>query len=58
MLIREYLSEKHESLRMFSDGQLIGESVNEDDFRREFGLIKKGDCCISNCELFRRAKKS
>ena len=37
--IREYLSEKRRKLRIFSIGQVIGESVYEDDFRREFGPI-------------------
>jgi hypothetical protein len=37
--IREYLSEKRRKLRMVSIGQVIGESVYKDDFRREFGPI-------------------
>ena len=37
--IREYLSEKRRKLRIYSIGQAIGESVYEDDFRREFGPI-------------------
>jgi len=37
--IREYLTEKIGNLRIFSIGQVIGESVYEDDFRREFGHI-------------------
>ena len=32
--IREYLSESLPELRMFSVGQVIGESVYEDDFRK------------------------
>ena len=38
--IREYLSEKRRKLRIYSIGQVIGESVYEDDFRREFGPIE------------------
>jgi uncharacterized iron-regulated protein len=38
--IREYLSEKRGGLRMVSIGQVIGKSVYEDDFRREFGQIE------------------
>ena len=37
--IREYLSEKRSNLRIYSIGQIIGESVYEDDFRREFGRL-------------------
>jgi len=37
--IRRYLSKKRRNLRFFSIGQVIGESVYEDDFRREFGKI-------------------
>jgi hypothetical protein len=40
MSIREYLSEKHRKLRIFSIGQVIGKTVYEDDFRREFGQIE------------------
>jgi hypothetical protein len=35
--IWEYLSEKRSNLRIFSIGQIIGESVYEDDFRFRFG---------------------
>ena len=35
--IREYLSEKRSNLRIFSIGQIIGDSVYEDDFRDKFG---------------------
>ena len=34
--IRQYLSKNRRKLRMVSIGQVIGESVYEDDFRREF----------------------
>jgi hypothetical protein len=37
--IREYLSETRRKLHILSIGQVIGESVYEDDFRREFGHI-------------------
>ena len=37
--IQEYLSGKRRKLRVYSIGQVIGESVYEDDFRREFGPI-------------------
>ena len=37
--IRQYLSKKRRKLRMASIGQVIGESVHEGDFRREFGHI-------------------
>jgi len=37
--IRQYLSEKDNNLRIFSVGQVVGESVYADDFRREFGHI-------------------
>jgi hypothetical protein len=37
--IREYLSEKRSNLRIYSIGQIIGDSVYEDDFRREFGRL-------------------
>jgi len=37
--IREYLSEKRRKLRIFSIGQIIGDSVYKDDFRREFGRL-------------------
>jgi hypothetical protein len=35
--IREYLSEKHSNLRIFSIGQIIGDSVYECDFKKKFG---------------------
>jgi len=38
--IREYLSEKRRKLRIFSIGQIIGDSVYEDDFREKFGPIE------------------
>jgi len=38
--IREYLIEKRRKLRIFSIGQVIGESVYEDDFRQDFGYIE------------------
>ncbi len=38
--IREYLSEKRSNLRIFSIGQVIGDSVYEDDFRLEFESIE------------------
>ena len=38
--IREYLSEKRRKLRMVSIGQVIGDSVYEDDFRRRFGPVE------------------
>jgi hypothetical protein len=38
--IREYLSEKRRKLRMVSVGQVIGDSVYEDDFRRRFGPVE------------------
>jgi hypothetical protein len=38
--IREYLSKKRRKLRLFSIGQVISESVYEDDFRERFGSIK------------------
>ena len=38
--IREYLSEKRSNLRIYSIGQIIGESVYEDDFRERFGPIE------------------
>jgi hypothetical protein len=37
--IRQYLSKKRRNMRTASIGQVIGESVYEDDFRREFGHI-------------------
>jgi hypothetical protein len=37
--IREYLTGKRRKLRVASIGQVIGESVYEDDFRREFGHV-------------------
>jgi len=37
--IRQYLTDRCRKLRMVSIGQVIGESVYEDDFRREFGHI-------------------
>ena len=37
--VREYLSEKRRKLRIFSIGQIIGDSVYKDDFRREFGRL-------------------
>jgi len=37
--IREFLYELNPNLSIFSIGQIIGESVYEDDFRREFGHI-------------------
>ena len=39
--IREYLSEKCRKLRIYSIGQIIGESVYEDDFRERFGPIEE-----------------
>lgn len=38
--IREYLTDRCSKLRMVSIGQVIRESVYEDDFRREFGPIE------------------
>jgi hypothetical protein len=38
--IREYLSEKRRKLRIFSIGQIIGDSVYKDDFRERFGPIE------------------
>jgi len=38
--IRQYSSKTVCGLRIFSIGQVIGESVYEDDFRREFGHIE------------------
>jgi len=38
--IRQYLSEKRRKLRFFSIGQIIGESVYEDDFRKRFRPIE------------------
>jgi hypothetical protein len=38
--IREYLSDKRRKLRIFSIGQVIGESVYKDDFRKQFGPIE------------------
>jgi hypothetical protein len=38
--IWEYLSEKRRKLRIFSIGQIIGDSVYEDDFREKFGPIE------------------
>jgi uncharacterized iron-regulated protein len=35
--IRQYLSEKRSNLRIFSIGQIIGDSVYECDFREKFG---------------------
>ncbi len=37
--IGQYLYQKHRKLRMTSIGQVIGETVFEDGFRREFGHI-------------------
>jgi len=37
--IREYLSEKRRRLRIFSIGQIIGDSVYEDDFREKFAVL-------------------
>ena len=37
--IREYLSEKRSNLRIFSIGQIIGDSVYEDDFRDKFSNV-------------------
>ena len=37
--IREYLTDRCRKLRMVSIGQVIGKSIYEDDFRREFGPI-------------------
>jgi len=37
--IREYLIKKRSNLRIFSIGQVIGDSIYKDDFRREFGPI-------------------
>ncbi len=37
--IRENLSEKRSNLRMFSIGQIIGESVYDCDFREKFGSL-------------------
>ena len=39
--IREYLDELVPDLSIFSIGQVIGEYVYEDDFRREFGHIDR-----------------
>jgi hypothetical protein len=38
--IRKYLLQKRRKLRIFSIGQVIGETVYEDDFRREFGPVE------------------
>jgi hypothetical protein len=38
--IREYLSEKRSNPRFFSIGQVIGESIYEDDFAERFGPMK------------------
>ena len=38
--IREYLSEKRSILRIFSVGQVIGESIYDDDFAERFGPIE------------------
>lgn len=38
-LIRQHLSQKRRDLRIFSIDQVIGESVYEDDFRRQFAQI-------------------
>ncbi len=37
--IREYLSEKRSNLRIFSIGQIIGDSIYECDFRGKFGSL-------------------
>ncbi len=37
--IREYLSEKRSNLRIFSIGQIIGDSIYECDFREGFGSL-------------------
>ncbi len=37
--IREYLSEKRRKLRMASIGQIIGDTVYKDDFRKRFRPI-------------------
>jgi hypothetical protein len=39
--IREYLFEKRSNLRIFSIGQIIGESVYECDFREKFGSVDR-----------------
>ena len=40
-LIRQYLSKNVAEFRIFSIGQVIGESVYEDDFRQEFGHMNE-----------------
>ncbi len=37
--IRQYLKSRCRKLRIFSIGQIIGESVYEDDFRERFGSL-------------------
>ena len=37
VFVREYLSVKRRKLRIFSIGQVIGDSIYEDDFREKFG---------------------
>jgi len=53
--IREYLSEKRSKLRIFSIGQIIGDSVYEDDFREKFGGID-GAVAVDLDERFARWK--
>ncbi len=38
--IRQYLSKKRGGLKLFSIGQVIGDSLYEDDFRRRFGPVE------------------
>ena len=38
--IRQYLTDRRRKLRIFSIGQIIGEFVYLDDFRREFGPVE------------------
>jgi hypothetical protein len=49
--IRKYLAEKRRKLRIYSIGQIIGDSVYEDDFRREFGHID-GAVAVDLDELY------
>jgi hypothetical protein len=55
--IWEYLSKKRRKLRMVSIGQLFGDSVYEDDFRRQFGPIE-GAVAIDLDERFAGWKSS
>ena len=41
--IRQYLTDMRRKLRIFSIGQIMGDSVYLDDFRREFGLVEGAD---------------